>query len=313
MRIIALAGGVGGAKLVQGLVSILSPEELIIVVNTGDDFFFHGLKICPDIDTICYTLAGLANNETGWGRKDESWQFLNALKLITDESWFQVGDKDLATHVYRTEELNNGLPLHQIVDYLCRKWGIKHKIFPMSDINVMTMIQTKEFGELSFQEYFVKYQCKPIVEHIHFKSEEIPSPTPGILEEINKSDAVIICPSNPWLSIDPILNLTGFTQAIKEKFTIAVSPIVGGRAIKGPAAKIFSELGIKPTSIAVAEHYKGLINAIFLDKEDKNLESAISNMEIDSIITNTIMNSDQEKIQLANDVIDYLRRIEIIQ
>jgi len=311
LKIVALAGGVGGAKLVQGLVEILTPDELVIIVNTGDDFNFHGLRICPDLDTICYTLAELSNIETCWGRKDESWQFLTEFKILCGEAWFQVGDKDLATHVYRTEELNTGQPLHLVVQDLCAKWGIKHRIFPMSDDIVMTIVDTVEFGELQFQEYFVRHQCKPQVTKIRFDSKESPNPTPGIIDAINRSEAVVLCPSNPWLSIDPILSIPGIGSAIKKKFTVAVSPIIGGKAIKGPAAKIFYELGITPTSTSVAEHYEGLINSIFLDNRDGNLVDEIVKLEITPVITNTIMNSKQDKIQLANDVLNFIQRINI--
>jgi LPPG:FO 2-phospho-L-lactate transferase len=313
LRIVALAGGVGGAKLVQGLAEVLSPDEIIIVVNTGDDFDFHGLRICPDLDTICYTLGGLSNQKTGWGRNEDSWQFLNEFKNLTGEDWFQIGDKDLATHVFRTEELNKGQLLHQVVRNMCKKWDIKHKIIPMSDDKVMTIVNTIEFGNLPFQEYFVKYHCEPIVTGIHFESEEGLSPAPGVLDAINQSDAVIICPSNPWLSIDPILNLPGIKSAIEMKFTLAVSPIIGGRALKGPAAKIFSELGITPTSTSVANHYKGLINSIFIDHEDGNLYDEIMKLEITPVITNTIMNSNKSKVQLANDVLNFLQRNSIYQ
>ena len=307
MKVVALAGGVGGAKLVYGLAKTLSSEELVVIVNTGDDFDYLGLRICPDLDTICYTLAGLSNPKTGWGRDQESWNFLAEIKQLTQDNWFHVGDKDLATHVYRTDELNKGVLLHEVVNNLCSRWAIKHRVLPMSDQSIMTVVDTVEFGELSFQEYFVKHQCEPTLRKIRFSCEELPVATLGLLEAIQESEAVIICPSNPWLSIDPILSIPEIIQAINQKRTVAISPIIGGKALKGPASKIFSELGISPSSVAVANHYEGLIDTLFVDHKDDNLVDEIQKTGISPIVTNTIMNSNHEKFQLANDVLNYIK------
>ena len=307
MKVVALAGVVGGAKLVYGLAKTLSSEELVVIVNTGDDFDYLGLRICPDLDTICYTLAGLSNPKTGWGRDQESWNFLAEIKQLSQEDWFHVGDKDLATHVYRTDELNKGVLLHEVVNKLCSKWVIKHQVLPMSDQSIMTVVDTVEFGELSFQEYFVKHQCEPTLRNIRFACEELPVATPGLLEAIQESDAVIICPSNPWLSIDPILSIPEIIQTINQKRTVAISPIIGGKALKGPASKIFSELGISPSSVAVANHYKGIIDTLFVDHKDNNLIDEIQKTGISPIVTNTIMNSNHERLQLANDVLNYIK------
>ncbi|MFC2065405.1 2-phospho-L-lactate transferase [Chloroflexota bacterium] len=307
VKIVALAGGVGGAKLVYGLAKILTPKELVIIVNTGDDFDYHGLRICPDLDTICYTLAGLSNPESGWGRDKESWNFLTELKRLSIEDWFQVGDKDLATHVYRTNELKKGVSLHEIVNNLCNSWDIEHQILPMSDHKVATIIDTMEHGEIPFQEYFVKYKYNPIIKKIRFECKVDPAPTPGLVSAIKESDAVILCPSNPWLSIDPILSIPEINLTIKQKPTVAISPIIEGKALKGPAAKIFSELGIPPSSAAIARHYEGIINSLFIDHKDINEFDDIQRIGVTPFVTNTIMKTNHERVQLAKDVLNYIK------
>ena len=258
MKITALAGGVGGAKLLDGLAQILPPEDLTAIVNTGDDFDHWGLRICPDLDTVCYTLAGLANQDTGWGRRDETWNVLIELSHLNGNDWFRIGDRDLATHIERTERLAAGQTLTQIVRAFCNAWGIKSSILPMTDDAVATIVHTKDQGELAFQEYFVHQHCEPKVTSFTFAGIEYCRPANGVLEAINAADAVIFCPSNPWVSLDPILAVPGILPAIKKKaVALSISPIIGGIALKGPAAKMFQELAITPSALAVAEHYKG--------------------------------------------------------
>ena len=236
MRVAALAGGVGGAKLADGLRRVLAPEQLSIIVNTGDDFIHLGLKICPDLDTVCYTLAGIANRETGWGRAEESFQALENISKLGGPDWFRVGDRDMGTHLERTRRLNAGERLSQITRDFCRAWGVQPTVLPMSDELIATRVFTEQ-GKLAFQEYFVYHRCQPAVKGFEFAGCEEARPAPGVLEAIGSADVVVFCPSNPWVSIDPILSVPGVREAIQSKPVIAVSPIIGGRTIKGTSGK----------------------------------------------------------------------------
>src|SRR5215208_6909627 len=236
LKIVALAGGVGGAKFAHGLAQILPPEDLTVIVNTGDDFELYGLYICPDLDTVCYTLAGLANPETGWGRVNETWNVIENASKLGGPDWFRLGDQDLGTHLERARRLREGQTLSQITKDFCKAWRVQQAILPMSDQSVRTIVET-EAGDLAFQEYFVHRHCEPRVRGFRFEGVEAAEPAPGAREAIKSADAVIICPSNPWVSIDPIL------QVIKriEKPVVAISPIINGQAVKGPAAKMYGE------------------------------------------------------------------------
>jgi LPPG:FO 2-phospho-L-lactate transferase len=260
MKIVALAGGVGGAKLAEGLAQLLPPDDLTVVVNTGDDFEHLGLSISPDVDTVCYSLAGMANPDTGWGRQAETFLALENIKKLGGPAWFQIGDKDLATHLERTRRLREGQTLTQITQHFCQTWCIRHLVLPMSDQPVHTMVDTVESGELPFQEYFVHRNCEPKVRGFRFAGIESAQPAPGVLKSISEADAVVLCPSNPWVSIDPILALAGLRPSLATKPVLAVSPIIGGRTVKGPAAKMFTELGILPSALTVAHHYSGLLS-----------------------------------------------------
>ncbi len=206
MKIVALAGGVGGAKLAHGLAQILPPEDLTVIVNTGDDFEHLGLTICPDLDTVCYTLAGLANSETGWGRENETWNTISNIEKLGGPNWFRLGDQDFGTHIERTRRLKGGEPLSQITKDFCKAWGIKQTILPMTDSSVRTIVNTDE-GELAFQEYFVHRHCEPRVKGFRFEGVEVAEPVIGAREAIESAEAIVICPSNPWVSIDPILHV----------------------------------------------------------------------------------------------------------
>jgi LPPG:FO 2-phospho-L-lactate transferase len=297
MKIVALAGGVGGAKLAHGLAQILRPEELTVIVNTGDDFEHLGLYICPDLDTVCYTLAGLANVETGWGRANESWTAIANVERLGGPAWFRLGDQDLATHLERTRRLKEGKPLSGITREFCQSWGIRHTVLPMSDSPVRTIVDTLE-GELAFQEYFVHRRCEPQVKGFRFDGVDSAAPTPGTREAVESADAVIICPSNPWVSADPILKVIGKI----EKPVIAVSPIIGGKAVKGPAAKMYRELGIDPSARAVAEHYRGLLTGFVLDRVDEKFAKEIS---AKTLVADTLMETIADRARLANDVLHF--------
>ncbi|MGD2253001.1 MAG: 2-phospho-L-lactate transferase, partial [Anaerolineales bacterium] len=250
LRIVAFAGGVGGAKLADGLARNLRHEDLSVVVNTGDDFEHLGLQICPDLDTMTYTLAGLADPVRGWGRADESWHFLQTLELFGGPTWFQLGDRDLALHVERTRRLRQGQTLTEVTEHIRRALGVAVAILPMSDQPVATIVLTDE-GQLPFQEYFVARRCEPCLRGLLFKRSEQAAPSPKVRAALKGCDAVVFCPSNPWVSLDPILDLPGMRELIQGKPVVGVSPIVGGRALKGPAARMFRQLGFEPSSLAV--------------------------------------------------------------
>jgi LPPG:FO 2-phospho-L-lactate transferase len=304
MKIVAMAGGVGGAKLVDGLAQILSPGELTVIVNTGDDFEHLGLFISPDLDTVCYMLAGLANPNTGWGRDGETFRALENIKKLGGPAWFALGDQDLGTHLERTRRIKSGQSISQVTHDFCLAWGIKQTVLPMSDEPVHTMVDTVEFGEMAFQEYFVHHKCDPVVQGFRFAGIENALPAPGVLEAIDSADAIIFCPSNPWVSIDPILSVQGIRQAIVTLPIIAVSPIIGDAALKGPAAKMFKELGVPPSAVAVARHYGDLLNVFILDKLDSKL---LKEFSIPAYATNTIMKTRADRHQLAEDVLHLIR------
>ncbi len=302
LKIVAFAGGVGGARLADGLAQCLPPENLTIIVNTGDDFEHWGLKVCPDLDTVCYTLAGLAHPENGWGRIHESFTALENISRLGGPEWFRIGDQDLATNIERTRRLRAGQPLSQITHDFCRAWGIGPTILPMTDDPVSTMVDTVEQGELAFQEYFVHQYCVPQVKGFRFDGAAAAQPAPGVLDAIGKADAIIFCPSNPWVSIDPILAvLPPLTGKI-----VAVSPIIGGRAIKGPAAKMFAELGVAPSALAVAKHYGALLSGFVFDTVDAALTDEIQQLGIRPLVVNTIMKSALERKKLAQDVLNFI-------
>lgn len=300
-RIVALAGGVGGAKLAHGLAQILPPEDLTVIVNTGDDFEHLGLYICPDLDTVCYTLAGLANPETGWGRVDETWNTIANVEKLGGPGWFRLGDQDFATHLERTRRLKEGQSLSQITKDFCKAWGVKHAVLPMSDSPVRTMVDTDE-GELAFQEYFVHRRCEPKVKGFRFDGVEAAEPAVGVKEALETADAVVICPSNPWVSVDPILKVV---KEIK-KPVVAVSPIIGGKTVKGPAAKMYAELGIEPSALAVANHYRNILTGFVLDNADSSMERGVQELNIKTMVTDTLMNHLTVRARLAQDVLHFI-------
>jgi LPPG:FO 2-phospho-L-lactate transferase len=310
MNVAALAGGVGGAKLADGLAQVLSPEDLTIIVNTGDDFVHLGLNISPDLDTVSYTLAGLANPVTGWGRAGETWQAMESLAQLGGPTWFHLGDSDLGLHLERTRRLRKGQPLSRVTRDFCRAWGVRASVLPMSDECVSTIVNTDE-GELAFQEYFVHRQCRPRVTGFRFAGIEEAQPAPGALEALHRAKLVVICPSNPWVSVDPILAVPGIRMALAESReagrskVLAISPIIGGQTVKGPAAKMYTELGIQPSALAVAHHYRTLLDGFVLDNQDADLEQAVQSLGICPLVTNTLMVTSSDRRRLAEEVLTF--------
>ena len=303
-RVVALCGGVGGAKLAAGLARVLE-ERLVIIVNTADDFEHLGLAISPDIDTVLYTLGGRADTERGWGRAGETWRFLSALGELGGETWFQLGDQDLALHVLRTQELRAGRTLTAIVGEAARRFGIRSAILPMSDDSVRTIVETAE-GDLAFQRYFVERRCAPEVLGIRFDGASEARASAEVHEALAAPGlrAIVICPSNPYLSIDPILATPNFRKLIEaaQGPVVAVSPIIGGAAIKGPTTKIMRELGAPATSRTIAEHYRGLINGLVIDEAD----AAERNLpEIVVKVTRILMQNDADRDRLAHEALAF--------
>lgn len=296
-RIVVLAGGVGGAKLILGLMQAHPPENITAIVNTGDDFRHLGLAVSPDIDTLLYTLSGKANQVQGWGREGESWSFMDALKSLGGEGWFLLGDGDLALHVLRTHMLASGCSLSQVTAHFASAWGLAPRILPMSDDAVATYLETDE-GELSFQRYFVERRCAPAVRSIRFAGAEQAAPAPGVVEAITdrNTDAILIAPSNPWLSIDPILAVPGVRDALRRSSApvVAVSPIVGGQAVKGPTTKLMGELGLKVTNAAISAHYEGVIDGLLIDVRD-----APADLPIAQAVADTLMKTLADRARVA--------------
>jgi LPPG:FO 2-phospho-L-lactate transferase len=304
VKITALAGGVGGARLAHGLAAILPPEQLSIIVNTGDDFEHLGLTICPDLDTVLYTLAGIANPETGWGIAGDSFECLEALKKIGAPAWFRLGDRDFATHLQRSTLLKQGQRLTEVIHNLASALGVQHPILPMCDTPCRTMVQTDE-GELRFQDYFVRRAWQPRMLGLRWEGVDQAQPSPEILKALQDADLVIFCPSNPFVSIDPILNLPGVRNLIAHTTSLAVSPIIGGSAVKGPAAKMFNELGIEPSSVAVAKHYQNLLTGFVLDQVDQALQPQIQALGLTACDMPSLMPTLPERIRVAQAVLTF--------
>lgn len=308
-KVTVLTGGVGGAKLVDGLAKVLPPEQLNIIVNTGDDFEYLGLKISPDLDTVCYTLAGMANPETGWGLMDETWFTYETLSSLGGTNWFRLGDRDLATHFYRTERLRQGFRLSEITQELCHTWGLTHPVYPMSDEPVQTIVHTASGDALGFQEYFVHQACRPEVKSFEFLGIKNAKPVREAMNGLEESDVVIFTPSNPWVSISPILAVPGMLEAISGKKVLAVSPIIGGRALKGPAAKMYRELGIEPSAFAVANQYRDFLTGFVFDTIDGAELEKIERCRIIPLVTDVIMKDQNDRIRLAKEILSFSETI----
>ena len=301
-KVITLSGGVGGAKLVLGLSHIVMGGDLVVACNTGDDFDHLGLRVCPDIDSILYSLSGLSDQQRGWGRRDETWTFMSALGDLKAPIWFNLGDGDLATHVFRSDLLRQGQLLGAVTAELALRLGITATICPMSDDPVATIVQTPE-GELAFQHYFVREQCKPSVTGFRFEGLNAASLNGTVADALNDNPrAIIIAPSNPYVSVDQILHIPGMMDALiaADAPIVAVSPIVGGQALKGPAAKMMAELGIDVSVLGIARHYHELLDGLIIDQIDANLAPKIEAMGLKVHVTQTIMSDLKSRIDLAS-------------
>jgi LPPG:FO 2-phospho-L-lactate transferase len=304
-KVLALCGGIGGAKLALGLYRVLGAGQLTVVVNTGDDFEHLGLNISPDLDTVLYTLGGVADPERGWGRAQETWQFMESVRAMGGETWFQLGDRDLAVHVLRTQWLKAGESLSAFAAGIVRHLGISARILPMSDAPVSTIVETAE-GDLPFQHYFVRRRCEPVVRAIRFAGAKMAAPAAGVLDAITDEAlrAIVICPSNPYLSVDPILSVPGIAPALSTGAVpvIAVSPIIGGQAVKGPTAKIMAELGLAVSNEAIAAHYRGVIDGLVVDEADAADREKV---DLPVLVTRTLMRDIADRERLARDVIAF--------
>ncbi len=310
-KVLALAGGVGGAKLALGLAKVLPADRLTIVVNTGDDEEFHGLHVSPDLDTMTYTLSGWYNPEMGWGISGDTFETLGMLRRLGSDTWFNLGDRDLAMHIRRTELLRRGMTLSEVTAELTGRLGIEHRIIPMSDQPVRTTLVT-DAGTLSMQEYFVKNRAGPRVKSIEYRGSEKASPSPGFEAALRTASAIVYCPSNPHLSVAPILAIPGVRQMLAEHTgcRIAVSPIVGGDAVRGPAGKIMGELGAEVSAAGVAREYRGLCDVMVLDSQDRGLVEDVEKVGMSAAVTGTIMQTDDDKVALARTVLQMVQSAE---
>lgn len=304
-HILALSGGVGGAKLAAGLAAVLPPENLTIAVNTGDDFEHLGLTICPDIDSVVYALAGLNDTQRGWGVADETWQAMAMLRALEAPDWFNLGDRDLGMHLARSASLRAGDSLSEVTEALVRALGIAHKVVPMSDAPVRTQVETP-LGWLDFQHWFVREQCKPEVAGIRFAG--LPAaPSPGLAEALARPDlaAIVICPSNPFVSVDPILALEGVRASLESRTVpvVAVSPLVGGQAIKGPLAKMLAERGMDCNNLSIADHYSGLIDHLLIDQADGAQAHEVRARGVAVTVSATVMCTAVDRARLAREAL----------
>lgn len=308
-RVVALCGGVGGAKLAFGLAETLG-AKLTVVVNTGDDFEQLGLCVSPDVDTVLYTLGRRADRQRGWGRADESWNFMAALAEIGGETWFNLGDRDLALHVERTRRLRSGEPLSAVVDHFARSFGVEAEIVPMTDARVATVVETAE-GDMPFQRYFVGRRAEPVLKAVRFDGAAEAEPSAGAVAALTAGDlrAIVICPSNPYLSVDPILAVPGLRRLVERASApvVAVSPLIGGAAVKGPTAKILAELSVPATARSIAGHYDGLIDGLVIDEADAAERETLG---VPALVTRTLMSSDEDRVRLAGETLAFADALE---
>src|SRR6185312_10887455 len=302
--VVALSGGIGGAKLALGLSRIVEPRNLIVVANVGDDFEHLGLHVSPDADTLMYTLAGLDNTKLGWGRQDETWSFMETLSALGGEDWFRLGDRDLAVHVERTRKLRRGESLSAVTAGFCRRLGVGPRVLPATDDRLRTRLRTEE-GWLDFQDYFVRLQCRPVVRELAFDGAADARPHPDLLAALSDARlrAVVICPSNPFISVEPILAVSGMREALRTSGApvVAVSPIIGGQAVKGPTAKMMRELGLEASAAGVAARYGDLLDGYIVDHADAD---AIGTIGAEVTFAKTLMTSLQDREALARVTLD---------
>ncbi|PKB72962.1 MAG: 2-phospho-L-lactate transferase [SAR202 cluster bacterium Io17-Chloro-G7] len=303
-KVLAFAGGVGGAKLALGLCRIVHPERLVICVNTGDDDSFHGLHVSPDLDTMMYTLAGLSDPDFGWGLHGDTFTALSMLKQYGADTWFNLGDRDFATHIRRTQLLGQGATLSQVTQELCRSLGVEHQVIPMSDDPLRTVLETHD-GDLSMQDYFVRQRAQPVVNAVRYDGAQEAKPSPGLESALSDAEIIVFCPSNPFLSLGPILAVTGVADMLEKSTAkrIAVSPIVGGDSVKGPAGKIMAELGQEVSCVGVAKQYRNYCDVLVIDQQDSDRASEIEELGVTPVVEPIIMQTESEKVALARTVI----------
>jgi LPPG:FO 2-phospho-L-lactate transferase len=306
MKVCALAGGVGGAKLASGLQDVLPSGDLSVVVNTADDFDLWGLHICPDLDTVMYTLAGISNPETGWGIADESFETLNMLERYGEKIWFKLGDRDIGTHVLRTHRMRSGETLTEVTAGLAGALGVKSVVLPMSDDPVSTVLETPE-GQLEFQEYFVRRRQRDEVLGVELRGIEEARPAEGVLAAISGADTIVLCPSNPIVSIGPILALPEMMETLTSSSApkVAVSPIVGGRALKGPADRMLASLGHEVSSAGVASMYAGLVDGMVVDRIDERERTDIEAIGMRVLVTESVMRDAEDRRRLASETLEF--------
>ena len=304
-RITVIAGGVGAAKFLQGLLSIYPNKLVTAVVNVADDFRLHGLAISPDLDTVTYTLGGRVNPDTGWGRAEETWRVKDELERLGGQTWFNLGDLDLALHLYRTQRLEEGATLTQVTLEICTRLGIKAQVLPASNQEIRTQLKVQGQGWIDFQDYFVAQQHSVAVEELRFEGIESASPGPEVISSLKESDAIVIAPSNPFVSINPILEISGVTDVLRERRqeVVAISPIVGGAALKGPASRMLEELGFERNSVGIASLYKDIARTLVIDEVDSELSSRIESEGMRALVTDTIMDTPIKAAALASAVL----------
>lgn len=305
LKVVALAGGVGGARMVNGLANILPPHQFSVIVNTGDDFLHWGLQICPDLDTVMYTLAGLSNPINGWGLENESFNCLGGMQRLGMPDWFRIGDQDLALHLTRSFWLNNSLNLTEVTGKIAKALNVKHSILPMCDQPYRTIAITDQ-GEMDFQTYFVKNQWQPVLYGLRWESDKNIQAAPQVLTTLKEANLIILCPSNPFVSIDPILNLPDVKEVVEKKYTVAISPIIGGKAVKGPAAKMFSELLSREASAsAVADYYltKNILNGFVIDLHDVESKGSLQEKGLDILATDSLILDKKNQIRLTKEIL----------
>ncbi|GAB4412685.1 MAG: 2-phospho-L-lactate transferase [Anaerolineae bacterium] len=307
-QVVALAGGVGGAKLVYGLARALTAGQLTVVGNVADDFTLYGLHISPDLDTVMYTLAGIANPETGWGVAGDSWQMLAMLMRYGEEGWFRLGDRDLATHLLRTHWLAQGMSLTEVTARLAQALGVQQRLLPVTDDPLATLVETAEYGTLAFQEYFVRHRWQPVARRVWFEGAETAQMTAAVAQALAEADLVVICPSNPVLSIAPILAVGGVREALQGRAgrCVAVSPFIGGQAVKGPAAKLMPELGLDISVKGLWRFYEGLIDGLVVDVADA---AQLEGEKKSIFLTYTLMKTDEDKVRLAQEILDWVEKL----
>ncbi|HWE70751.1 MAG TPA: 2-phospho-L-lactate transferase [Acidimicrobiales bacterium] len=304
--IAALAGGVGAARMLNGLIEVMAAGEITAIVNTGDDTVLHGLHISPDLDTVMYTLAGAINPETGWGLAGESWQVMESLARLGGVTWFNLGDKDIATHCYRTQRLSEGATLGEVTAELAASWGVGIRMVPVTDDYLRTRLQLVDGPEVAFQEYFVRLRHDVPVSSVRFDGWSETRPGPGVLEALAGADTIVVCPSNPVVSIGPLLAVPGILDALvaRRDDIVGVSPIVAGAALKGPADRLLAELGFEPSVVGVAKWYAPWVGTLVIDEADAGLRNAVEAEGVRCVVTNTVMSTVERSANLARTVLD---------